>query len=214
MSYCQRCGREAELRAGHDGGLYCNDCIQQVDRPQCADCDRCSQRYCGVKACPFCEHGTVRDAAIFKSEVERPVQPLAVEESCERCGGPMRRAFILHGKALCKNCLYHEQDRWEIVAAKPGKTGTMVKIVVEKPKPGNTEPGTRDRIPETEDPVGRKLFHSIGIDLENPPPDRFPDKGPAAESRMPDDQCKNCPAYEAGKMSGKFLGPSKDRDRK
>lgn len=199
--YCQRCGRQAELRAGHDGGLYCNDCIHQVDRPQCADCNRCSQRYCGVKACPFCRHGTPEDTVIFQKEVEKPVQPIAVDERCERCGGPMPRAFILHGKALCKNCLYHEQDKWEIVSAKPGKTGTRVKIVVEKP-----EPGTGNRKPVAEDPVGRKLFHSIGIDTDDPPPDPFSGNGPAAESRMPDDQCKNCAAYEAGKMRGKFLG--------
>lgn len=187
-----------------------------MDRPQCADCNRCSQRYCGVKACPFCRNGTPEDTVIFQKEMEKPVQPIIVEERCERCGGPMPRAFILHGKALCKNCLYHEQDKWEIVSAKPGKTGTSVKIVVEKPEPGtrDREPQTRDREPGTEDPVGRRLFHSIGIDPENPPDDPFSGNGPATESRMPDDRCKNCASYEAGKMSGKFIGSPKRSGQK
>ncbi|MFZ5500601.1 MAG: hypothetical protein ACOY58_01630, partial [Candidatus Micrarchaeota archaeon] len=163
-------------------------------------------------------------------------QPLAMDERCERCGAPMDRVFILHGKALCRNCLYHEQDKWEIVPAKPGKSGTSVSIVIDRSKSGewSIKPGTRDQGPETrntepgtqspepgdnvaslnEDPLGRKLLHSIGIDPDNPPKDRFQKSGPLSEKKMADDACVNCEAYQIGKMGKRYLGKPSDSKQK
>lgn len=126
---------------------------------------------------------------------------MRVEEKCERCGGALpNRPFILNGKALCGVCLFHEQKRWEIVEAKPGKHGARVKIIVEK----------KDPKPETENPTGKRLFHELGIDPENPPPDPFSAARTMPEKRMPDDSCKNCEDYSRGRKS-KFVGSADAR---
>ncbi|MFH0737926.1 MAG: hypothetical protein V1827_04935 [Candidatus Micrarchaeota archaeon] len=203
MGFCQRCGREAELQSGPDGGQYCRDCAIS-SRPECLDCHTCAQRYCGsaVVACPFCTHCPQTSVEPFKAQVQRPLlQPTRVEEKCERCGGSLGgRAFVLHGRALCKSCLFHEQDKWEIVTAKPSPSGTRVRIVIEKPK----EPIQPERL--RDDPRGRTLLRSIGIDPENPPQDPFSGSKPISEQKMPDDSCVNCEAYRMGRKSGKSLG--------
>ena len=205
-SYCPRCGRESELYAAPDGGMYCQDCARQLSSPACTQCVKCFQRRCGdaVYACPFC-HGSpdTLDVEAFQRQLkkERVLQTNRVDESCERCGGSLHgKAFILNGKALCKKCLLYEQDKWEIVTGKPGKSGTRVKIVVEKPKA--PEPPEKLR----EDRLGKKLISLIGVDIKNPPPDPFSDSGPMDERRMPDDSCVNCEAYSMGKMGKKILG--------
>jgi len=198
--HCARCGREADLQAGPDGGLYCLDCYQQVSKPQCIDCIKCRQRVCGdaVLACPFCPYSSASDVEIFENNLKKIAEPLRMEEKCERCGGSFHgRVFVLHGKALCRNCLVYEQDRWEIVPAKPGKGGTRVKIVIDKPK----KPGA---MPD-DSSLGKRLFHSIGVDPDDPPPDPFSLARMMEEKRMADDACRNCDAYAKGKKRGKFF---------
>ena len=211
-SFCSRCGQQAELYASPDGSMYCQSCIIQT-KPVCIDCIKCHQRRCGdaVYACPLCTHGDGESARIFEKEVKR-VEPLRIEEKCERCGGPMHRAFILHGRALCRDCLIYEQDRWEIVTAKPGGTGTRVKIVIHPPKmPAAEEPAKQVR-------VAKKVFHLIGADLRSLPSDplftRFSGAKTLGERRMPDDRCVNCEAYAAGRKRAKFLGDYELHGRK
>jgi hypothetical protein len=211
-SFCARCGREAELTASTDGSMLCSGCII-LTKPHCVDCIKCHQRKCGdaIYACPFCHLGTDGDSAEFGRRVKERLEPIRIDERCERCGGTLPgRAFILHGKALCKPCLTYEQDRWEIVSAKPGKGGTRIRVVFERPKkPGDgTEPDKE--IAE----MGRKLFHSIGIDPENLPPDPFTGAKTLGEKRMPDGSCVNCEAYAAGKLRGKFLGETGGKEGK
>lgn len=212
-SFCARCGREAELYASTDGSMLCMSCVEAV-KPHCVDCVKCHQRKCGdaVYACPFCHLSTPEDAREFTDRVKR-LEPLRIDERCERCGGSMSgRAFIIHGKALCRNCLVYEQDRWEIVPGKPGKSGTRIKIVIEKPK----RAGEGDEPPESGswDEFGKKLFHTIGVDPENPPPDPFAGAKTLSETRMKDDSCVNCEAYAAGKTHAKFLGRTSAGDGK
>lgn len=198
-SFCARCGRESEsLSAGPDGGMYCGDCIHQIS-PQSMDCRSCAQRYCGgVMACAFCTGcAGAESAGQFISAVKRPVlEPIRMDERCGRCGQTLAgRAFILHGKALCRDCLIYEQDKWEIVPAKPSKHGNRIRIVIEKP--GG---------PPSEAEEARRLFRSIGVDPENPPSDPFSSAKTMKEGRMPNDSCANCEAYSLGKKSAKFLG--------
>ncbi|MCI0503095.1 hypothetical protein L0Y65_00115 [Candidatus Micrarchaeota archaeon] len=208
MSYCARCGREAALSAGPDGGMYCGDCIHQIS-PQSMDCRSCAERYCGgVMACPFCTGcAGMETPAAFIENVKKPViQPLRVDEKCERCGGTLSgRAFILHGKALCRDCLIYEQDRWEIVPAKPSKHGNRIRIMLERPqKPAGADDAE----------AARRLFHSIGVDPENPPPDPFAGAKTLGESKMPDNSCINCEAYAAGRKHAKFLGANEGDGKK
>jgi len=196
-SHCARCGREASLQAGIDGSMLCHDCLAQSS-PQNMDCRSCADRYCGgVLSCAFCSGcAGAEPAHKFIESVKRPVlEPIRMDERCQRCGSTLAgRAFILHGKALCRDCLIYEQDRWEIVSAKPGKHGSRIKVVLETP-----------RAPD-EAAAARRLFQSIGVDPDNPPPDPFSGAGTLKESRMPDNACKNCEAYALGKMRGNFLG--------
>ena len=187
MSYCQRCGSETELYTSPEGSMYCLSCIEAT-RPRCIDCVKCHQRKCGdaIYACPFCHLGTEKDAQVFEKEARR-AEPIRIEEKCERCGGPMHgRAFILHGKALCKKCLIYEQDQWEVVPGKPGKYGTKIKVVIEKPK--------------------KKLIRLLDLDPDDLPKDPFASAKIISETRMADDSCKNCEAYEKGRKSAKFMG--------
>ncbi len=198
QSYCARCGREsASLSAGPDGSMLCHDCSVQPG-PQNMDCRSCAERYCGgVLACPFCTGcaGAVSAEKFIDSVKKPPLEPIRMDERCGRCGATLAgRAFILHGKALCRDCLLYEQDRWEIVSAKPGKGGSRVRVVFEKP----AAPGEADE--------ARRLFGAIGVDPENPPPDPFSAARSLKESRMPDDSCKNCEAYALGKKRGNFIG--------
>jgi len=207
--YCTRCGREAELLASTDGSMLCESCIT-LTKPRCVDCIKCHQRKCGdaIYACTFCHLGTAADAGHFEAKVKARLEPLRMDERCERCGGTLPgRAFILHGKALCRDCLIYEQDRWEIVSAKPGKGGSRIRVVFEKPK----MPGEAAETGKRADRAERKLFHSIGLDPENLPPDPFSGAKAMKEGRMPDDSCVNCEEYEAGKKRGKFLGPAHPR---
>ena len=196
QSYCMRCGREsAALSAGPDGSMLCHDCLVQSS-PQNMDCRSCAERYCGgVLACPFCTGcaGAVSAEKFIESVKNPPVEPIRMDERCGRCGQTLSgRAFILHGKALCRDCLLYEQDRWEIVSAKPGKAGSGIRAV-----PGRRSPP---------DEGAWRLFKSIGIDPEKPPPDPFAAARTLGESRMPDGSCKNCEAYALGKKRGKYLG--------
>jgi hypothetical protein len=205
--YCLRCGREAELLASTDGSMLCQSCIL-VTKPHCIDCIKCHQRKCGdaIYACPFCHLGTSEDAREFDRKLKERLQPVRIEEKCERCGGTLPGlAFILHGKTLCRNCLIYEQDRWEIVSSKPGKYGTRVKVVIERPRSADEATG-----PHRENPLGRKLFHAIGVDPGNPPPDPFKGAKTMDETRMPDGSCVNCEAYRIGKAGGKHLGINDD----
>lgn len=203
-SFCARCGRESDsLDASPDGSMLCSDCLIQ-SRPENMGCRSCSERYCGgVMACPFCTGCSGQVAAEgFIASVRKPIlQPIPLNERCERCGGTLQgRAFILRGKALCRDCLLYEQERWEIVSSKPGKGGSRIRIVIEKPKiPGGEE-------------YAKKLFHAIGADPENLPPDPFRDAKTLREKKMPDDSCVNCEAYAAGKKRGKLLGGAEGRE--
>jgi hypothetical protein len=210
MSFCVRCSREAELLAGPDGAMYCQSCLLQVASPRCIDCVKCYQRRCGdaIYACPFC-HGSP-DSAVAESfqrelKKERVIPPIRIEERCERCGGTIAgRAFILHGKALCRDCLLYEQDRWEIVPGKPGKFGTTVRIVIEKPK-------KMDESAEQDwHGFGKRLFHSIGVDPENPPQDPFSRTKTLDEARMADDSCLSCEARGKEGKRGKRIGTARD----
>jgi len=209
-SYCARCGREsASLSAGPDGGMYCSDCAVQVS-PQNMDCRSCAQRYCGgILACPFCTGCAGRESAEdFMAAARKPhVQPIRMDERCQRCGATLSgRAFILHGRALCRDCLVYEQDRWEIVPSGPDKHGSRVRVVVElpnRPQGGAGSPGDA-RAEKRIDDEARKLFHSIGIDPDDPPPDPFGRAGTLREGRMADDSCRNCEAYAA---AGKLAKP-------
>jgi ribosomal protein S14 len=207
-SFCARCGREAELLAGSDGGMYCNDCLLQSQAPRCIDCVKCHIRRCGdaIYACPFCSGSPeTADAAMLQAQLkkERILAPIRIDEKCERCGGTLPgRAFIMHGKALCRDCLLYEQDRWEVVSAKPGKGGSRIRVVIERPK-----------VP-TDPEYAKKLFHAIGADPENLPPDPFSGSKPINEKQMPDDSCVNCEAYAAGKIRGKFLGGTAGKEGK
>jgi len=211
-SFCARCGREsAELMASPDGGMYCQSCLLQSAAPRCIDCVKCYQRRCGdaVYACPFC-HGSPDSTEVesFQRQLkkERVIPPIRIDEKCERCGGTLSgRAFILHGKALCRVCLVYEQDRWEIVPGKPGKSGTRIRIVVERPK--KTGEGAEPEGDWSE--FGKKIIHSIGVDPENLPPDPFIGAKTLGEARMADDSCVNCEAYALGKKSAKFMGGAK-----
>jgi hypothetical protein len=200
-SFCARCGQKAELYSSPGGSMLCMGCLEAT-KPRCIDCIKCHQRRCGdaIYACPFCHLGTPEDAGRFVEKAKR-LEPLRIEEKCGRCGGTLAgRAFILHGKALCRDCLFYEQDRWEIVPAKPGKSGTRIKIVLSRPeKPGDAgSPGV--------DELGKKLFGTIGLDPEKPPKDPFVRARTMDEKRMPDGSCVNCEAYAAGKKRGNFLG--------
>jgi hypothetical protein len=132
-----------------------------------------------------------------------------VEEKCGRCGGSFGgRAFVLHGKALCKDCLYFEQDKWEIVSAKPGGAGSRVKIVVEKQKDPVTD-GKDDPRPlrrKTESVEGKRIFSALGIDISKAPKDPFMRAGPIDEKKMPDGSCLFCDDYAKGKKRGNLLG--------
>ncbi|MFH0884910.1 MAG: hypothetical protein V1861_04330 [Candidatus Micrarchaeota archaeon] len=205
-SFCVRCGREAELLAGPDGGQYCQDCLLQSAAPKCVDCVKCHIRRCGdaIYACPFCS-GSPESADVesfqMRLKKERILAPIRFDERCERCGGALPgMAFILRGKALCKPCLLYEQDRWEIVSAKPGKGGTRIRVVIERPKKPIDSESTRI------------LFRTIGADPENLPPDPFSGSKPINERRMADDSCVNCEAYATGKKRGKYLGWASDAD--
>lgn len=123
-------------------------------------------------------------------------------------------------KGPCRDCLLYEQDKWEIVSAKPGN---RVKIILEKPSTtpyphtlpradGHAHPsGHHDG---HESAAGKKLFHLLGVDPDNPPPDPFSSANPASERIMSDDSCKNCEAYRLGKKSAKFLGECGSRSEK
>lgn len=213
-SYCARCGREAALQAGADGGMYCPDCARALN-PACMDCRSCSERYCGgVMACPFCP-SCAGNAEEFKKELEKPLQPLRIEEKCERCGGGMPRAFIINGKAVCRDCLVYEQEKWEIVPGKPGKGGSRVRIVIEKPGPieapgvPEREPGAAGEKNQRESQEGRRLFQMIGVDIDNPPPDPFASANPISEKPMPKDACVNCEAYRLGTFGENKRGKQK-----
>ncbi len=206
MAICIRCGREAELLASTDGSMMCQDCIIQA-KPQCVDCVKCHQRKCGdaIYACPFCYKSTQEDMREYERKVTtHRLEPLRVDERCERCGQTFSgRAFVLNGKALCRDCLVYEQGRWEIVAGKPGKGGSRVRIVIEKPLPPGELKG--EAVLE-EERLGRKLFHSIGVDPENPPPDPFRKAGTIEEGRMADDSCASCPKDDGGANKGGLVG--------
>jgi hypothetical protein len=165
------------------------------------DCRSCAQRYCGgVLACAFCTGCPGSETAgQFLSAVKKPVlEPIRMDERCGRCGQTLPgRAFILRGKALCRDCLVYEQDRWEIVPAKPGKHGSRIRIALPRLHgTGKPEDG-RD---------ARTLFNSIGVDPENPPPDPFSGDRALREGRMPDGKCASCEDYAAGKKRGKIIG--------
>lgn len=199
-SFCSRCGIETELQPAPDGSMYCSSCIQIAVSPRCIDCVKCYQKRCGdaIYACPFC-HGTPESyVGQFEERLKKPVlQALRMEEHCERCGGTLAgRAFILNGKALCRDCLIYEQDRWEIVPAKPGKFGTTVRVVFEKPKPV-VSPAER----ALDSAAAKRLFYLIGIDPDNPPPDPFPHSTPINEGKMPDDSCVSCEPYQERKRT-------------
>jgi hypothetical protein len=191
--HCSRCGRETDVRSGPDGGFYCEVCIIHAEKPECRACEKCFRRVCGVYACSFCPFSSGNpDAALLKEQLR--LQPITVEEKCERCGGGLDgHAFVLHGKALCKPCLLYEQDRWEIVPGSPGKGGVRVKTIL--PKSAVAEEMTKEQTR-----IVKKLFHSLGINLANPPPD------PLKESPMPDDACISCEDEKAGKRRRKLVG--------
>lgn len=182
--------------------MYCDVCIHHAVAPQCQVCTRRLASCCGVPSCPFCEnYKGSGDVVIFKEKLR--LQPLRSEEKCERCGGPISgHVFVLHGKALCRDCLLYEQDKWEIVPAKPGGSGARVRLIFHQRKPADKEPDGR----LAEDRLGKELLREMGVDPANPPPDPFRRAKPRAEGRMADDSCKNCDDYEKGKKSGKFIG--------
>jgi hypothetical protein len=187
---CSRCGRETDVRSGPDGGLYCEVCIIHAAQPECHSCEKCFRRVCGAYACSFCPFSSGKpDATLLREQLR--LQPIPVEEKCERCGGTLNgHALILHGKALCRPCLLYEQDKWEIVPGSPGKGGVRVKILHKSALAEGRE----------ETRIAKKLFRTIGIDPENPPPD------PLKESRMPDDACMSCEDEKAGKRRRKLVG--------
>lgn len=196
---CSRCGRDVDLMSGPDGSLYCGDCIHHAARPECRQCDKCFKQVCGVYACPLCSHSSgAPDASVFDRQLR--AQPIAVDERCERCGTTIHGSvFILHGKAMCKECLVYEQDRWEIVPAKPDKGGVRVRIIMGKPKsPGNVEPDMERR-------MAKRLFHSIGIDPADAPKDPLVAIQAMEEGRMPDDACASCEDEIKGKRRRKLV---------
>jgi hypothetical protein len=201
---CPRCGNNAELYASTDGSMLCMACVEAT-KPYCVDCIKCHQKKCGdaIYACAFCHLGTEKDAERFISKAGVRLEPLRMDERCERCGATLTgRAFILHGKALCRDCLIYEQGEWEIVPAKPGKYGSRVKITIAWPIPG---PGAAQPDAGRVE-TGRKLFRSIGVDPDNLPPDPFSGDRTLREGRMPDGKCANCEAYSSGKKRGKIRG--------
>lgn len=132
-----RCGRSSEVEYGADGMPYCSACIFYGMNRQCFRCRMYLpatelQQYRGQWVCPYClQDMRDEDRKITEHARERPhVEVISYVETCERCGRELKEhVYMWNGRRLCKKCLEHEQEQWELVSGKPFASGQRVSVV-------------------------------------------------------------------------------------
>jgi len=134
---CIRCGRNTETEYGNDGLPYCSSCIFYGTNKQCSRCRMYLpatelQQYKGQGVCPYClQDMRDDDRRMTEHAREKPhLEAVSYAETCERCGRDLKdHAYMWNGRRLCKKCLEHEQDTWELVSGKPFSAGQRVSVV-------------------------------------------------------------------------------------